>query len=65
MRFCGLCVWIFRKVYGVLGRLLKGFLIVKEDFLCVVMWFCARFVWGFRAIARVLLDVWLVFPLLS
>jgi len=27
-----LCVWIFRKVYGVLGMLLMGILIVKEGF---------------------------------
>ena len=52
-------------MYGVLGMLLIGILIVKEDFLCVGMGFCARFVWGFRAYARVLLEVRLVFPLLS
>ena len=59
--FCFLCVWIFRKRYDVLGKLLKGFLIVKEDFLCVVRGFYARFVCGFEAIARVLLEVWLGF----
>ena len=57
------CVFGFLELWGV--WFLIGILIVKEDFLCVVMRFYARFVWGFEAIARVLLDVWLVFPLLS
>ena len=53
--FCFLCVWIFRKRYGVLGMLLIGILIVKE-----VVFRCCN-----GAIARVLLEVWLGFPLLS
>ena len=50
--FCFLCVWIFRKRYDVLGKLLKGLLIVKEvifrccnGVLCAV---CMGF-WGYRA----------------
>ena len=50
--FCFLCVWIFRKRYDVLGKLLKGLLIVKEvifrccnGVLCAV---CLGF-WGYRA----------------
>ena len=38
---------------------------VKRGFLCVVMGFYARSVWGFEAIVRVLLEVWLGFQLLS